>query len=86
MGNVVKITSTPPTAITADATRLYWVEEQAGTVHRCDIADCSNTDTLLADGQASPNAIALSRDGATIYWANSGTAAGAGGAVMKLPK
>jgi hypothetical protein len=86
MGNVVQITSTPPTAITADATRLYWVEEQAGTVHRCDIADCSNTDTLLADGQASPNAIALSRDGATIYWANYVNAAGAGGAVMKLPK
>lgn len=85
-GSVVMITSSPPTAITADATRLYWVEAEAGTVHRCDVADCSNTDTLLADGQASPNAIALSRDGATIYWANYGNAAGAGGAIMKLPK
>ncbi len=84
MGIVVQLTAAKPSAITADATHVYWVESDAGTVHRCDVADCSTTHLLLADGQAAPNDIVV--DGTSIYWANYGDTAGAGGAIMKLAK
>jgi hypothetical protein len=83
-GMVVQLTAGTPSAMTADATRVYWVERDKGTVHRCDIADCANSHFRLASGQTAPNDIVV--DGASVYWANYGDAAGLGGAIMKLPK
>lgn len=82
--NVITLTKADVSAMTADSTRIYWVERVAGTVHRCDIANCQNTDQLVATGQASPNDIVV--DGTSIYWANYGDAQGTGGSIMKLPK
>lgn len=83
-GSVVQITAENPSAITSDGTYVYWVERDAGTVNRCDVANCSTTRLTLATGQTAPNDIVV--DATFVYWANYGDVAGAGGAVMKLPK
>ena len=82
--NVIALTKEDVSAVTADGTHIYWVEKVAGTVHRCNLLDCGNSELLLAAGQASPNDIVA--DGASIYWANYGDGQGTGGAIMKLPK
>ena len=80
----VLVTTSAASAMTADGTRVYWVEGGvAGSVRACDLPLCANP-TLLAEGQAFPSDIAV--DALSIYWTNQGNAAGVGGAVMKLPK
>jgi hypothetical protein len=81
---VVGLTTNAVSAMTADGTHVYWVQAASGTVHRCDLAACATSQVLLAEGQASPNDIVL--HDTSIYWANYGDAAGAGGSIMSLPK
>ena len=83
--NVVQITASVPSAVIFDGTHIIWAEEGVsnGSIHRCDFPDCLAPE-LLAEGQASPSDLAVL--GSSIYWANHGDGAGAGGAIMKLPK
>ncbi len=79
------VTANAVSAVTADATDIYWVEGTGGTVHRCARTACDTTKTTLATGQLMPNDIAV--DGTAVYWANYGNATtGAGGSIMRLQK
>lgn len=67
-------------AITADATSIYWVNQQDGNVKKAGY-DLGN-DTVLANGDI-PFGIAV--DGTSVYWTEAGSGPNIG-KVMKAPK
>jgi hypothetical protein len=71
-------------AVIVDGSHMIWAEGGAsGSIYRATLL-AGAVPELLAEGQDSP--VDLAVDFTTIYWANHGNAAGAGGAIMKLPK
>lgn len=80
-----------PYAITVDATNLYWVDAQAGTVNQLPLSamryppdgGVGTLPQVLASGQAAPKAIAV--DATSVYWVNYGSALSSTGSVNKVP-
>jgi len=82
--NLLQLRQTAISAVVVDGSSILWAEGGAnGSIYRSSLVAGSNPE-LLAEGQASPSDIAVY--GSSIYWANHGDGAGAGGAIMKLPK
>lgn len=68
-------------AVIVDGPNMIWAE--GGSIYRASLIAGAVVE-LLAEGQASPGDLAI--DTSSIYWANHGDMAGAGGAIMKLAK
>jgi hypothetical protein len=67
--------------ITADATNVYWTDQQA-RVLACAIGGCSSNPTVLASGQTASAPVVS--DGTHVYWTN-GTSGSLSGPVMQCP-